>query len=176
MNSMTSDLWYTGSVLAKDPEEQTQVRLNDRPGSENKDLTDYDPDRWFWWRRPAVFSLHLRWFCVLQHCHSNQSAGSPHSAWAVAEAYWTPPGLWDLQQLRLIGGNVLQSGLELNTHTYPDSWDGPTDPEASITAALDRTSMIPALTEAGLLLLASRWPNSCWITRCECCDWREDHI
>lgn len=47
MNSMTSDLWYTGSVLAKDPEEQTQVRLNDRPGSENKDLTDYDPDRWF---------------------------------------------------------------------------------------------------------------------------------
>lgn len=42
------------------------------------------------------------------------------------------------------------------THTNPDSWDGPTDPEASMTAASDRTSMIPALTEAGLLLLASR--------------------
>lgn len=43
-----------------------------------------------------------------------------------------------------------------HTHTNPYSWDGPTDPEASMTAASDRTSMIPALTEAGLLLLASR--------------------
>lgn len=38
----------------------------------------------------------------------------------------------------------------------PASGDGPTDPEASMTAASDRTSTIPALTEAGLLLLASR--------------------
>lgn len=37
-----------------------------------------------------------------------------------------------------------------------EAGDSPTDPDASITAASDRTSTIPARTEAGLLLLASR--------------------
>jgi len=49
----------------------------------------------------------------------------------------------------------------------------PTDPEAAITAASDRTSTMPARTVAALLLLASRWPRSCWITRWECCGWKE---
>lgn len=41
-----------------------------------------------------------------------------------------------------------------------------------MTAASDKTSTIPARTVAALLLLPSRWPRSCWITRWECWGWK----
>lgn len=158
-----------GSVLAKDPGQKTRVQT--RWWLQNKDnrKINPEPDRWFWWRRPAEFSLPLRWFCVSRRCRSNRSAGSRHSAWAVAATCWTPQVLLDLQHTERINTSwreAQEAGVRLS--------DWPTDPVASITAASDRTSTIPARTEAGLLLLASRWPNSCWITRCECCDWGEE--
>lgn len=63
-----------------------------------------------------------------------------------------------------LGSGKLQSGRQRG-HTGPL----PTEPVAAMTAASDRTSTMPALTEAALRLLASRWLRSCWITRWECC-------
>lgn len=49
----------------------------------------------------------------------------------------------------------------------------PTEPLAAMAAASSKTSTIPARTVAEFLLFASRWPRSCWITKCECWDWKK---
>lgn len=51
----------------------------------------------------------------------------------------------------------------------------PTEPLAAMAAASSKTSTIPARTVAEFLLFASRWPRSCWITKCECWDWKTNN-
>lgn len=51
----------------------------------------------------------------------------------------------------------------------------PTEPLAAMAAASSKTSTIPARTVAEFLLFASRWPRSCWITKCECWDWKKNN-
>ncbi len=60
--------------------------------------------------------------------------------------------------------------IHINQAVNPYS---PTEPLAAMAAASRRTSTIPARTVAELLLLASKWPKSCWMTRWECWDWKE---
>lgn len=57
--------------------------------------------------------------------------------------------------------------------TRAQTRNAPTEPLAAMAAASSRTSTMPARTLAEFLLLASRWPRSCWMTRWECWDWRE---
>lgn len=51
--------------------------------------------------------------------------------------------------------------------------DAPTEPLAAMAAASSSTSTMPARTLAEFLLLASRWPRSCWITKWECWDYNK---